>query len=49
MLDGLILFHKSDFRSKVCLKGGGILGGAHQFWDNPYLNNTTVLFDNGGT
>jgi len=25
---------------------GGILGGARQFWGNPYLNNTTVLFDN---
>jgi len=23
----------------------GILGGARQFWDNPYLNSTTVLFD----
>jgi len=25
---------------------GGILGGARQFWGNPYLNSTTVLFDN---
>jgi len=25
---------------------GGILGGAHQFWGNPYLNSMTVLFDN---
>jgi len=24
---------------------GGILGGAHQFWGNPYLNSMTVLFD----
>jgi len=24
---------------------GGILGGARQFWGNPYLNSTTVLFD----
>jgi len=24
---------------------GGILGGVHQFWGNPYLNSTTVLFD----
>jgi len=23
---------------------GGILGGARQFWGNPYLNSTTVLF-----
>jgi len=22
-----------------------ILGGARQFWGNPYLNSTTVLFD----
>jgi len=25
---------------------GGFLGGAHNFWGNPYLNSTTVLFDN---
>jgi len=24
---------------------GGILGGARQFWGNPYLNSMTVLFD----
>jgi len=24
---------------------GGILGGARQFWGNPYLNSTTVLLD----
>jgi len=30
--------------SRVVFKGG-ILGGAHQFWGNPYLNSTTVLFD----
>jgi len=30
--------------SRVVFKGG-ILGGTHQFWDNPYLNSTTVLFD----
>jgi len=24
---------------------GGILGGARNFWGNPYLNSTTVLFD----
>jgi len=24
---------------------GNILGGAHQFWGNPYLNSTTILFD----
>jgi len=24
---------------------GGFLGGAHNFWGNPYLNCTTVLFD----
>jgi len=28
--------------------GGGILGGAHKIWGNPYLNSTTVLFDNWG-
>ena len=26
--------------------GDGILGGAHKIWGNPYLNSTTVLFDN---
>jgi len=25
---------------------GGFLGGARNFWGNPYLNSTTVLFDN---
>jgi len=30
--------------SRVVLKDG-ILGGAHQFWGNPYLNSTTILFD----
>jgi len=30
--------------SRVVFKGG-ILGSARQFWDNPYLNSTTVLFD----
>jgi len=25
---------------------GGFLGGAHNFWGNPYLNSTTILFDN---
>jgi len=25
--------------------GGGILGGARKIWGNPYLNSTTVLFD----
>jgi len=24
---------------------GGILGSARNFWGNPYLNSTTVLFD----
>jgi len=24
---------------------GGILGGVRQYWGNPYLNSTTVLFD----
>ena len=24
---------------------GGILGGVRKIWGNPYLNNTTVLFD----
>jgi len=48
MLDGLILFHKGDFIlkyvSRVVFKGG-ILGGTRQFWGNPYLNSTIVLFD----
>jgi len=30
--------------SRVVFKGG-ILGGARQFWGNPYLNSTTILFD----
>jgi len=30
--------------SKVVFKGS-ILGGARQFWGNPYWNSTTVLFD----
>jgi len=30
--------------SRVVFKGG-ILGGVRQFWSNPYLNSTTVLFD----
>jgi len=30
--------------SRVVFKGG-ILGGTRQFWGNPYLNSTTVLFD----
>jgi len=30
--------------SRVVFKGG-ILGGARQFWGNPYLNSTTVLYD----
>jgi len=41
MLDGLILFRKGDFRlSRVVFKGG-----MHQFWGNPYLNSTTILFN----
>jgi len=47
MLNGLILFRKGDFRSgvsRVVFKGD-ILGGVRQFWGNPYLNSTTVLFD----
>jgi len=31
--------------SRVAFKGD-FLGGACQFWGNPYLNSTTVLFDN---
>jgi len=31
--------------SRVVFKGD-ILGGLRQFWGNPYLNSTTVLFDN---
>jgi len=49
VLDGLILFRKGDFVpkyvSRVVFKDG-ILGGARQFRGNPYLNSTTVLFDN---
>jgi len=30
--------------SRVVFKGG-IFGGVRQFWGNPYLNSTTVLFD----
>jgi len=45
MLDGLILFRiVPKYVSRVVFKGG-ILGGACQFWGNPYLNSTTVLFD----
>jgi len=29
----------------VMVFGGGILGGAHKIWSNPYLNSTTILFD----
>jgi len=42
MLDGLIFVLK--YVSMVVFKGG-ILGGVHQFWGNPYLDSTTVLFD----
>jgi len=24
---------------------GGFFGGARNFWGNPYLNSTTILFD----
>jgi len=45
MLDGLILLiFIPKYVSRVVFKGG-ILGGAHQFWGNSYLNSTTVLFD----
>jgi len=30
--------------SRVVFKGS-ILGGARQFWGNPYLKSMTVLFD----
>jgi len=30
--------------SRVVFKDG-ILGGTRQFWSNPYLNSTTILFD----
>jgi len=43
MLDGLVIF-VPRYVSRVVFKGG-ILGGARQFWGNPYLNSTTVLFD----
>jgi len=42
MLDGLIFIPK--YVSGVVFKGS-ILGGVRQFWGNPYLNSTTVLFD----
>ena len=29
--------------------GGGILGGAHKTWGNPYLKCTTVPFDDNGS
>jgi len=32
------------YASKVVFKGG-ILGAMRQFWGNPYLNSTIVLFD----
>ena len=49
MLDGLILFHKGDYHgvrplSKMIFEGG-ILGGTCNFWGDPYLNSTTILFD----
>jgi len=33
------------YASRVVFKDG-ILGTAHQFWGNPYLNSTTIPFDN---
>ena len=48
MLDGLLLFRKGDFCGVRCLRmifKGRILGGAHHFQGDPYLNSTVVLFD----
>ena len=48
MLDGQILFRKGDFCevnvSRMIFEGG-ILGGAHHFRGDPYLNSTIILFD----
>jgi len=45
MLDGLIkVIFVPKYVFRVVFKGG-ILGGVLQFWVNPYLNSTTVLFD----
>jgi len=49
ILDGLILLRKGEFFSKyisAMVFWGGILGGPHKICGNPYLNSTTVLFDN---
>jgi len=46
MLAGLILFFKvAKYVSRMIFEGG-ILGGAIKIWGNPYLNSTTILFDN---
>ena len=48
MLDGLILFRKVIFAPKYVFRvdfEGGFLGSARNFWGNPYLKSTTVLFD----
>ena len=43
ILNGLILFRKGEYRHVRCRM---ILKlAAHQFWMDPYLKSTTVLFD----
>jgi len=45
VLDGLIkVIFVPKYASRVVFKDG-ILDSARQFWGNPYLNSTTVLFD----
>jgi len=39
-----VIFVPKPYVSRVVFKGG-ILGSARQFWGNPYLNSTNVLFD----
>jgi len=43
-IDSVKLIVILKYVSRVVFKGG-ILGGARQFWGNPYLNSTIVLFD----
>jgi len=45
MLAGLMLFFKGDFCCEACLFESGILDSTRKIRDNPYLNITTVLFD----
>ena len=38
-------FNKAYSMLIGCFFWVAILGGAHHFWGDPYLNSTTVLFD----